>query len=147
MQAARRRRQLRHRHCCSSRKINTSNWRMDPRGSSENAKASIKAVRREKYLDDADLTPVCFRIGVALSPRRPAGKPLDGIAEELAIETVCYGAVQPVRASVRELWVVWSTLLPGVTLIGLLIAGDDVQVNSVEFREVFIDPSARPSIM
>lgn len=76
-----------------------------------------------------------------------AGKPLEGIVAELAVRIRCYGAVQPVKARVRELWVVWSTLLPGVTLIELLIAGDDVQVNNVVFREVFIDPSASPSIM
>lgn len=42
---------------------------------------------------------------------------------------------------------VWSTLLPGITLIELLVAGDDVQVNRVVFRDVFIDPSASPSIV
>ncbi len=58
-----------------------------------------------------------------------------------------YGAVQPVRARVRVLSVVWSTEVPGLTVTELLVADVGEQVSSVEFRALLVDPSARPSIV
>jgi hypothetical protein len=65
----------------------------------------------------------------------------------LAQQRRCYGAVQPVRARVRVLSVVWSTEVPGLTVTALLVADVGEQVNSVLFRVALVDPSARPSIV